>query len=313
MKVGMKTKDNIIFLPVIIGPTASGKTSLAIELSINYPIEVISADSRQIYKLMDIGTAKPRKDELEITKHHLIDYLFPNVAYSAGKFAEDALLLVADIIHRGKIPLFVGGTGFYLKAFFDGLQDEPDTPAKDLIRQNLNNMLKEKGRDYLYSLLFEIDNESALKNIDKNPQRIIRALEYYYTHGLKFSETTMSHKKHNYEPIYYAILPERKQLYNTINTRVDFMISNGLIDEVKYLLSLGYDLKFNSMKTVGYKEVISYLSNLITTDECIGLIKQNTRRYAKRQITWIRGLDSIIDVTNYKKSLNQFLQMFLFP
>lgn len=312
MKVGVKTTENKIFLPVIIGPTASGKTSLAMELSINYPIEVISADSRQIYKLMDIGTAKPRKDELEITKHHLIDYLFPNVAYSAGKFAEDALLIVADIIKRGKIPLFVGGTGFYIKAFFDGLRDEPDTPAKDLIRQNLNNMLQEKGRDYIYSLLVEIDNISALMNEDKNPQRIIRALEYYYSHGVKFSEMKTSIKRHNYEPIYYAILPEREQLYNTINTRVDLMILNGLIDEVKYLLSLGYDLKFNSMNTVGYKEVISYLSNLITKDECIGLIKQNTRRYAKRQITWIRGLDSIINVTINKKSINQFFQRFLF-
>ncbi len=304
--------ENKIYLPVIIGPTASGKTSLALELTEKYLIEVISVDSRQIYKYMDIGTAKPSKDELKLLKHHLIDFLYPNVTYSAGRFAEDALFVVADVIKRGKVPLFVGGTGFYIKAFFDGLQEEPANPSKELIRQNLNNMLREKGRDYLYELLVQIDFKYAIKNEDKNPQRMIRALEYYYAHGVKFSEMLQPIKRHNYEPVYFAILPRPELLYKVINNRVDLMISRGLIDEVKHLMSLGYDLRFNSMKTVGYKEVINYLKNECTWDECVSLIRQNTRRYAKRQITWIRRLEGIIDITKDKTPLNQFLKAFIF-
>jgi len=294
----LMTKIKPIAIPVIIGPTASGKTNIALELAKIAPIEIVSADSRQIYKYMTIGTAKPTNEELSLVKHHLIDFLFPNVAYSAGKFAEDALIAINDIISRDKIPVIVGGTGFYIKAFFEGLSDEPVSESRDLIRENLNNMLKDKGREHLYNLLKQIDPVSAEKNRDMNPQRIVRAIEFYYSFGIKFSESPESEKKHDFVPKYFGLFPEREFLYQIINSRVDKMIESGLIDEVQYLLSLGFDFKFNSMNTVGYKEIINFLEGQSTLDRAIELIKQNTRRYAKRQFTWFKKIEGVIDITN---------------
>lgn len=292
------TENKTIDIPVIIGPTASGKTKTALDLAQIGPIEIVSADSRQIYKYMNIGTAKPTKEEMSLVKHHLIDFLFPNVDYSAGKFSEDALTAVNDILNRDKIPVIVGGTGFYIKAFFEGLSDEPVNESRDLVRDNLNNMLKEKGREHLYQLLKQIDPVSAEKNRDMNPQRIVRAIEFYYSFGIKFSESQESEKKHNFVPKYFGLFPQRESLYQIINSRVDSMIGSGLIDEVNYLLSLGFDLKFNSMNTVGYKEIINYLDGQTSLERAIELIKQNTRHYAKRQFTWFNKIEGVIDITN---------------
>jgi tRNA dimethylallyltransferase len=301
------TQNKTLEIPVIFGPTASGKTKIALDLAQIAPIEIVSADSRQIYKYMTIGTAKPTKEELSLVKHHLIDFLFPNVAYSAGKFAEDALTAVNDIINRDKIPVIVGGTGFYIKAFFEGLSDEPVNESRDLIRDNLNNMLNEKGREHLYQLLKQIDPVSAEKNRDMNPQRIVRAIEFYYSFGIKFSESPESEKKHNFVPKYFGLFPPRESLYQIINSRVDSMIESGLIDEVQYLLSLGFDLKFNSMNTVGYKEIINYLDGQTSLERAIELIKQNSRHYSKRQFTWFNKIDGVIDITNDSERLkNEF-------
>ncbi|MBE2190000.1 MAG: tRNA (adenosine(37)-N6)-dimethylallyltransferase MiaA [Desulfobulbaceae bacterium] len=301
------TENKTIDIPVIIGPTASGKTKTALDLAQIGPMEIVSADSRQIYKYMNIGTAKPSKEEMSLVKHHLIDFLFPNVDYSAGIFAEDALTAVNDILNRDKIPVIVGGTGFYIKAFFEGLSDEPVNESRDLVRDNLNNMLKEKGREHLYQLLKQIDPVSAEKNRDMNPQRIVRAIEFFYSFGIKFSESQESEKKHNFVPKYFGLFPQRESLYQIINSRVDSMIGSGLIDEVNYLLSLGFDLKFNSMNTVGYKEIINYLDGQTSLERAIELIKQNTRHYAKRQFTWFKKIEGVIDITN---DLERFKNVF---
>lgn len=298
-------------IPVLIGPTASGKTSIALELAETLPIEIISADSRQIYKYMDIGTAKPTKDELAKVKHHMIDILYPNVAFSAGKFADETLLVINNVLKRNKIPLIVGGTGFYIKAFFDGLSDEPENQTRELTRANLNKMLADNGREYLYKLLSEIDPVSAEKNKDMNPQRMIRSIEYYYSYGIKFSESAETPNKHNFIPKYFGLFPDRETLYKKINSRVDKMIDDGLIDEVRYLLSLGYDLKYNSMNTVGYREIISQFNGEITHDQSVELIKRNSRRYAKRQFTWFNKIVGITDVTKVIEPLKNHISSLL--
>jgi len=313
--VGTNSKINKI--AVIVGPTASGKTNLALQLANFTNFEIISCDSRQVYKYLNIGTAKPTIDQLNQVQHYLIDVLNPNEYYSAGNYEKDATEVYFNIIKKGKIPLLVGGTGLYIKAFIEGLstEDNNDNFNERLdIREDLEKVLERYGKDFLYNELRKIDIVAAEKYSDKNPRRVIRALEYYYTHNKLFSETFDKNEHPKFKPMYLGINFLREELYKRINQRAEKMWKDGLVDEVKNILELGYSPNLNSLNTVGYKETISYLENLISKNDAIELIKTNTRRYAKRQLTWFRTLPDIIwykpENINYKKISDSILKFY---
>lgn len=282
-------------LIVITGPTACGKTAVSLELSSILDIEIISADSRQIYKYLDIGTAKPNKDELKQVKHYFIDIIEPNDYYSAGLFGIQAKEIALNVLKKGKIPVVVGGSGLYIKALCEGLFMENmvniDKKMKEKIREKFVNYSKEE----LYNELLQIDPESALKNNDKNPRRTQRALEFYYIFGYPISEAYKNQKCLNeFNIIYYGIYVERKKLYEIINARCEKMWLDGLVEETERILKMGYSPNLNSLNTVGYKEAIGYIKGYYNKSDAINLMKQNTRRYAKRQTTWFRKNEKII-------------------
>ncbi len=290
---------------VICGPTASGKTEVSIELSKLIDIEIISADSRQIYKLLDIGTAKPTKNELEAVKHHFVDFLFPNEEYNAGKFGSDAYEIVNKIYENNKIPVIVGGAGLYIKALCEGFFDDTSIPEEiyKKIRKELSIELETKGIDELYNELKLVDNKSYILYNDKNPRRILRALEYYRVTGVAFSEAHKTNQIYrNILPYYFCILHPRDILYNRINDRVIKMIDMGLIEEVTNILNLGYDKTLNSLNTVGYAEIIKFLDGNLNLDETIIDIQKNTRRYAKRQLTWFNKIPNMNYISSKYKS-----------
>jgi len=289
---------NINKIAAIIGPTAVGKTNLAVSLSQYAEFEVISADSRQIYKHLDIGTAKPSSEETTAINHHCIDILNPSEYYSAGTFSEDATKAYNSIISNGKYPLLVGGSGLYIKALIDGFSliesiDYKNSNSITQIRNGLEKILEQYGKDFLFEELRKVDPKSAEIYPDKNPRRIIRAMEYYYSTGKLFSDTLSKDSQQNFRPYYIGINNNRELLYQIINERVDKMWKIGLVEETKNILDMGYSKDLNSLNTVGYKETISYLDSLISKEQAIDLIKQNTRRYAKRQITWFKAIESV--------------------
>ena len=279
-------KNSVI---VITGPTASGKTSLSIDLAISLNTVIISADSRQIYKLMDICTAKPDQNELNRVKHHLIDFLDPKEEYSAGKFADDANKIIKQMQKLELIPIVCGGSAFYIKALFDGLFEEKSESNPE-IRTKLNKDFDENGIFHLQELLRQVDPKSHSKIELDNPHRVIRALEYYYSTGEPISEahTNRNPDKSEFQPIYFAIDYPREELYDRINTRCVQMWNNGLVNEYKSLINLGYDKNLNSLNTVGYKESRDYLDGIYSEEEALEEFKKNTRRFAKRQLTWFR-------------------------
>jgi len=282
-------------LLVILGPTASGKTDVSIALSEFLPMEIISADSRQIYKFLDIGTAKPCKEYISKVKHHFIDFLEPDQNYSAGQFADEAEQVADQILKNNKLPVVVGGSGLYIKALCEGLFEEQNKDASETIRPKLELRLKEEGAEVLYGELKQVDYESFLKYPDKNPRRIIRALEYYYSTGRALSSDHKDMKtKKDFEVIYFGITYPREQLYQRINLRTEIMWNSGLLDETKRVIDLGYSLELNSLNTVGYKETIAYLNHQADQKQTISEIQKNTRRYAKRQMTWFMANDKIV-------------------
>ncbi|MFH1052237.1 MAG: tRNA (adenosine(37)-N6)-dimethylallyltransferase MiaA [bacterium] len=274
----------------IVGPTASGKTGVSIELSKFLDIEIISADSRQIYKYLDIGTATPTKPELNAVKTHFINILNPDEYYSAGKFGDDAERIAKDILQRNKIPVVAGGTGLYIQSLCKGFfEDEKDETLRKEIINRLEKQLNEHGIDSLYDKLKSLDMVSAEKYNDKNPRRIIRALEYFELTGIPFSEAQKKYQKtRDFDVHYFGIEYPRNELYERINLRAELMWKNGLVDEVKKVLSMGYSPDLNSLNTVGYKEAIAYLFERMSEEQSLDKMKQNTRRYAKRQLTWFR-------------------------
>ena len=277
-------------LIAIVGPTASGKTQVSIELSKLLNIEVISADSRQIYKYLDIGTATPSESELNAVKTYFINELEPDECYSAGKFGDDAEQVALQILNKGKIPVVVGGTGLYVQSLCEGFfDDEKDDLLRIGIKSKLDNLLKENGIDYLFNKLISVDRASAEKYSDKNPRRVLRALEYYELSGMPFSEAQKKYRKiRNFDVHYFGIKYPRAELYERINKRAEIMWKNGLLDEVKNVLSMGFSADLNSLNTVGYKEAIAYHNGQMSEEEALEKMKQNTRRYAKRQMTWFR-------------------------
>ena len=292
-------------LIVITGPTASGKSEFAMRLSEYLDIEIISADSRQVFKYMDIGTAKPGVDDLKSVKHHFIDNKKPDEYYSSGLFGNEANEKVNELLSCGKTPVVVGGSGLYIKSLCEGFFNEEKDKRLFEIRSDLNKRLIKEGVDNLYNELKNIDIESYNLYHEKNPRRIIRALEYYYWKGENFSKSQADKKieGRKFNPVYYAISHHREKLYERINQRVIKMIDDGLVKEVESILMHPYDKNLNSLNTVGYKEIIRYLDGGLDLDTAIKEVQKNTRRFAKRQLTWFRGLESLnwIERVNYSE------------
>lgn len=272
---------------VIVGPTCSGKTKLSLEIAQKLKSEIISSDSRQIYKYLSIGTAKPSESELMNVKHHLIDFVNPDENYNVSKFESDALWIIEKLLHQNKIPIVTGGSGLYIKAVVDGIFNTVDTDEE--YRKKLLKIRQDEGNEKLYLMLQECDQVSASKMFPQNWKRVIRALEVFHLTGEPIWKVQNEYEREdNFEFHQFGLLWERESLYENIEKRVDEMIEAGLINEVQTLLKRGYDKNLNSLNTVGYKEIIEYLEGNISLEKAIELTKRNTRRFAKRQMTWFR-------------------------
>ncbi|HEY9164759.1 MAG TPA: tRNA (adenosine(37)-N6)-dimethylallyltransferase MiaA [Candidatus Kryptonia bacterium] len=277
----------------VVGPTCAGKTKIAIELAKLANGEIISADARQIYRVLNVGTAKPSLEERAEVPHHLVDILSPEDEVSAGVYAKLAWDAARDIFSRNLTPIIVGGSGLYVRAIVDGLFDAPEVGRE--IKTRLRNRLHTETPQALLDELKHVDPEAAEGLLPQNYKRIIRALEVYHASGRKISEMrTDSPIRPDFKTIQFGILVDRTTLYRRIEARVDDMITSGLLDEVKEILRKGFDPELNSLQTVGYKEAIRYLQGNIRYEDMVDLIKMNTRRYAKRQMTWFRKDKRII-------------------
>lgn len=278
---------------VIAGPTGSGKTDCAVETALMLDGEVISADSRQIYKHMAISTAQPEARHVQQVKHHLISELEPDMYFSAGEFAVRASGIAEDCFKRNKVPVVAGGSGLYLRAFTDGFYYE-DSRSEEL-RNRLNSLLAEKGKAHMYEMLSEVDPESAAKTTPAFSRRVLRALEVFMMTGKKISELQLNNSEPAFRTIKFAIHIPREQLYERINKRAEAMIESGLLKEVEDLLKRGYHYSRNNpVNTVGVKEVMKYLEGDYSYESMLELVKQNSRRYAKRQMTWLRKERNLI-------------------
>lgn len=280
------------FLIIICGPTAVGKTAVAIELAKKFDTEIISADSRQFFREMKIGTAKPTPNELNTVKHHFIDSLSVKDEYNVGMFERDALKVLENIFKNKNTAVMAGGSGLYINAVCDGFDQVPGADKE--IRDNLTEMYKREGIAYLQTTLKKLDAAHYEKVDIKNPHRLIRAIEVCMTTGKKYSELRKGEKqKRNFSIIKIGLNMDREKLYEKINSRVDAMIAQGLLEEIKSLapFKVGGDAGapiLNSLQTVGYKELFEHLDAKHELGRAIELIKQNTRNLAKRQITWFR-------------------------
>ncbi len=279
------------FIPVlvIVGPTASGKTSLSIELAKKYDGEIISADSMQIYKQMNIGSAKPSKEEMQGIPHYLIDFLDISKDFSVANYVDMAHPIIKDIYSRGKIPIVCGGTGLYIDSLIDNIQFQKEIVDESL-RNNLNEKAKKHGIEYLLEELKKIDKDSFIKlKNDKNQRKVIRAIEIYETTGFTMTEQIKNSRSipSPYRPTFIGLdFVNRDILYKRIEKRVDKMIENGLINEAYNIINSDYSK--TAIGAIGYKEFIPYFEKKIVLDDCINRIKINTRHYAKRQITWFK-------------------------
>ncbi|MDD4090037.1 MAG: tRNA (adenosine(37)-N6)-dimethylallyltransferase MiaA [Tissierellia bacterium] len=272
---------------VIVGPTAVGKTYVSVELAKKLNTEIISADSMQIYKGMDIGTAKIAEDEKQGIIHHMIDIVSPDEEYSVSEFKYDAEKIIDRLSGENKIPVIVGGSGLYVNSLIYDL-DFGNAKSNKKIREYYTYYYKEHGEDALYDKLMRIDPKAAGKIHKNNVKRVIRALEVYDITGMKFSElnTDIRKESNKYDCILIGLSMERKVLYERINQRVDEMLSEGLVDEVRSLIEKGYNKNLVSMRGIGYKEIIEHLEGSTDYEEAVSILKQNTRRFAKRQYTW---------------------------
>jgi tRNA dimethylallyltransferase len=276
-------------IPVITieGATASGKSALAIVLAEALNTEIISADSRQVYRYLDIGTAKVTKEEQKRVKHHLIDIINPDETYNAGAFVKDASLIIEKLHSEGKIPVICGGTGLYIKALLKGLFSLPPLPQE--IRQNLKQHLKEEGLAALYAELKSLDPLFAEKISENDTQRILRGLEVAIGTGIPLSEHWQKQKSScKYNAFRILIDIPRPELYQRINQRIEKMLAQGLLAEIENLFALGYDENSPGLNCLGYKEFLPYFKKEAGLEECILLAAQHQRNYAKRQVTWYR-------------------------
>lgn len=295
---------------VIGGPTASGKTALSIFLAKKINGEIISADSMQIYKDMNIGTAKPTVEEMDGIKHYLIDCVSPSVRYSVADFKKDATNAIEDILKKGKTPIVVGGTGLYIDSLIYGINyNEMQVDLE--YRAYLEKLAEEKGLEYLYDLAKNIDEQAMSKISVNDKKRICRVLEVYKSTGKTKTELEKESRQKDvkYDFKVFAIDMERQILYDRINKRVDLMIDAGLIDEVNNLIKKYPDMP-TAMQGLGYKEVVQYFKKKCTKEEMIEKIKQESRRYAKRQLTWFRRNKDIVWL-DAKKSLDENTKIIL--
>lgn len=276
-------------LVVLTGPTAVGKTKLSIELAKKIGGEIISADSCQVYKHMDIGSAKIHLEEMEGIPHYLIDELEPDEEFNVVVFQQKTKQYMEEIYKRGHVPILVGGTGFYIQAVLYDIDFSKDDDNHQ-IREELEVLAKEKGAEYMHRELRKIDPASADAIHANNVKRVIRALEYYKLTGEKISEHNEEQRKKDspYDFSYFVLNDHRELLYERIDKRVDEMVTEGLLEEVQKLKSMGYDRSLVSMQALGYKEILSYLEGEISLEEAIYIIKRDTRHFAKRQITWFK-------------------------
>jgi tRNA dimethylallyltransferase len=277
--------QNIVI--VIIGPTGVGKTKVALALARKLATEIIHADSRQVYRYMDICTAKPGLAERRQVKHHLIDVVDPDQYFSAGRYRQLALQAIDDLITRGKTPLVEGGSGLYIRALVDGLFPGPG--ADKTYRRQLRELASQRGSDYLYRELKRVDPISATRLHSNDEVRIIRALEIYHNTGQSASHwynQPMPASGYNFK--LYGLNCPRPQLYEQIDRRVDNMLEEGLLEEVKRLLEMGYHRELTSMQSLGYRHMLAYLQGDYDLDQAVDLMKRDSRRYAKRQLTWFR-------------------------
>ncbi len=298
---------------VIAGATGSGKTDLALRLAQRFPVEVVSADSRQVYIGMDIGTAKASAEEQHLLPHHVIDVVEPAVNFSVADFTNHAHAAVADIVSRGNIPLVVGGTGLYIRALTDGLIDAPSENAA--LRAELHQR-EERQPGCLYRQLSQVDGEIAGRLHQRDITRIVRALEVYLLSGKPLSQFQREHgfRERPYRVLKFAPAWERDELYRRIDARVERMLEQGLLGEVEDLLAAGYSPQLKAMRTIGYRQMCAYLNGAITMTEAVRLIQRDSRRYAKRQLTWFRQDEEIIwlDYTAEFDSISKSIDEFYF-
>ncbi|WP_319005794.1 tRNA (adenosine(37)-N6)-dimethylallyltransferase MiaA [Metabacillus niabensis] len=300
-------------LVVIIGPTAVGKTKLSIEIAHRLNGEIISGDSMQIYKGMDIGTAKITNEEMEGIPHHLIDIKKPDDAYSVAEFQETARLLINEITDKNKMPMIVGGTGLYIQSVLYDYQFT-EAPSDPEFRKNLELELNKKGEQAIHQLLAQVDPESAEKIHPNNTRRVIRALEIFHCTKIPMHEH-LKQQENNllYDVALIGLTMDRDLLYQRINDRVDIMVENGLIDEVKGLYNQGLR-DTQSIKAIGYKEIYDYFDGKVSYNEALNQLKQNSRRYAKRQLTWFRNKMDVkwFDMTPPIKNEQMVDEIFLY-
>jgi tRNA dimethylallyltransferase len=271
---------------VLVGPTASGKTAVSLIVAPQLNAEIISSDSRQVYKYMDIGTAKPTHAERSVVPHYFIDELPPEREFNAGEFGIRGRVMIDEMFARGKTPFVVGGSGLYVRALIDGFFEGPS--ADPALRKRLYDRIESDGAERLLQELRVIDPVAAAKMLPSNTRRIVRALEVYHLTGIPISILQQSLIDIPFTPILVGLEWDRSVLYQRINDRVDEMLSVGLLDEVRSLAERGYAPTLNSLQTTGYMEAFRYMTGEMTYDQMVDLIKQNTRRYAKRQLTWFR-------------------------
>ena len=299
-------------LIIITGPTAVGKTNLSIDLAKKIQGEIISADSMQVYRGMDIGTAKITKEEMDGVPHHLIDILNTDEPFNVAIFQEKARQAIDEIYNRKHIPIIVGGTAFYIQALLYGIdftEEEHDNSYRDQLGEMSNS---EEGKISLHEMLQKIDPEYAKTVHYNNAKRVIRALEYHHFTGKKFSEYNEEQRMRNaeYDFKYFVLTDDRAVLYERINNRVDVMASSGLLDEVTALYHQNLPREYTSMQGVGYREVFEYLDGNCTYEEAIEEIKKNTRHFAKRQLTWFRKEENVtwVDKASFNRDDDKILE-----
>lgn len=308
-------KNKII---VILGPTAVGKTYVSVEVARTLKTEIISADSMQIYKGMDVGTAKVTQEEKHGILHHMIDIREPDEDYSVSDFKSDAEKIIDRLLAENKVPVIVGGSGLYVNSLIYDL-DFGRAKSDEKIREYYTSYYRDHGEDALFELLLRVDPEAGEKIHKNNVKRVIRALEVHDITGRKFSDLNPDIRRGSskYDCILIGLSMERKMLYQRINQRVDVMVSHGLIGEVKSLLDKGYDKSLVSMQGIGYKEIIDYLEGKMPLDEAVSILKRNTRRFAKRQFTWFLkdknvkwfDMDDLDDIDRTVKSILAYISI----
>ena len=301
-------------LIILTGPTAVGKTKASIGLAQALNGEIISADSMQVYKYMDIGSAKIRPEEMQGVRHYLVDELEPDEEFHVVRFQQMAKQAMEEIYAKGKIPIVVGGTGFYIQALLydiDFTENDEDTEY----RKELEKLAKEKGADSLHDMLKEVDPASAESIHANNVKRVIRALEFYKLTGQKISEHNERErgKESPYEFCYFVLNDDRQLLYDRIDLRIDKMLEDGLLEEVTALKNKGYTKDMVAMQGLGYKEILDYLNGACTLEEAIYILKRDTRHFAKRQLTWFRREREVIwvDKNNYDHDEEKILEVML--